>query len=105
MGADAVNDLAVHLHEAAVGVEGEACVARRGGEPLHRRVVQSEVEDRVHHSRHRDRGTRAHRDEQGVAVVAEALARPFLERRDVLVDLRVETVRSLPASIEIGTAC
>ena len=87
MPVDAVDHLAVHLDEPAVRVEREARVAGRRREPLGRHVVQPEVEDRVHHPRHRDRRTGADRDEQRVAVVAEALARALLERGDVLVDL------------------
>ena len=64
---DAVDDLAEHLDQAAVRVEGEARVPGRGGEPLGRGVVQAEVEDRVHHPGHRDRGARADGDEQRVA--------------------------------------
>ncbi len=64
MPVDAVDHLAVHLEEPPVRVEREAGVAGRRREPLDGHVVQSEVEDRVHHSRHRDRRTGAHRHEQ-----------------------------------------
>ena len=66
IGVDAVDDLAVHLDQPAVGVVGEARVPGRLGDPLDRLVVQAEVEDRVHHPRHRDRGARAHGHEQRV---------------------------------------
>ena len=68
------HDVAEHLHEAAVGVPGEALVAGRLREPLDRVVVQAEVEDGVHHARHRLAGAGAHRHEQRVLRVAEALA-------------------------------
>ena len=42
----------IHLDETAIGIEGEAAVARQLGQPLHRFVVQAEIEDGVHHARH-----------------------------------------------------
>ena len=87
---DPVDDLAVHLDEPAIRIEGEALVSGRRREPLRGDVVQAEVEDRVHHPGHRDRRTRADGDEQWIARVAEALPGALLEAGDVLVDLRVE---------------
>ncbi len=74
------HDLAEHLHEAAVGVEGEPLVAGLLREPAHGVVVEAEVEDRVHHPGHRERRTRAHRHEQRVGGRAELLAHLRLER-------------------------
>ena len=71
---------------------------------LDRDVVQAEVEDRVHHPRHRDRRAGADGDEQRVAIVAEALACTRLECRDALVDLLVEPGRNVSAGGEIGAA-
>ena len=61
---DAQHDVGIHLDEAAVAVVGEARVARLGGQALHRLVVEAEVEDGVHHARHRRARARAHRDQQ-----------------------------------------
>ena len=46
---------AVHLHEAAVRVPREAWVAAQAGEPLHRHIIQAQVQDGFHHSGHRHR--------------------------------------------------
>jgi len=51
---DAVDDLAVHLREPPVRIACEAHVSGRARETFDRVVVQAEVEDRVHHPRHRD---------------------------------------------------
>ena len=51
-------------------------------------AVQPEVQDRVHHPGHRDRGAGAHRHEQRIAGIPEPLAGLGLEPRHVLVDLR-----------------
>ena len=101
---DAVHDAAVHLDQAAVGVVGEARVARRAREARGGFVVQAEVEDRVHHPGHRDGGARAHRDEERILGVSEALARLLLEGAHVPVDLLVEPVRELAACGHVPTA-
>ena len=55
---DAAHDVAEHVDQPAVGVVGEPLVAGRVGEADDRLVVQAEVEDRVHHARHRARPRR-----------------------------------------------
>ena len=95
---DPVDDLAVHLDQTAVRVEREPWVAGRGREPLDGDVVQAEVEDRVHHPGHRDRGAGAHGDEERVGGVAESLPGLLLEPRDVVVDLGPELLRHLAAA-------
>ncbi len=104
MAGDLVDHLAVHLDEPPVRVEREPSVLSGRCQPLDRDVVQAEVEDRVHHPRHRDRRAGADGDEQRVAIVAEALAGPRLECRDALVDLLVEPGRNVSAGGEVGTA-
>ena len=101
---DAVHDLAVHLDQAPVRVVGEPRVAGRGRLPLDGDVVQAEVEDRVHHPGHRDRGARPHRHQQRIGRVAEALPRPFLERGDVGAHLVVEPFGHLLAGGDVGAA-
>ena len=101
---DAVDDLAVHLHEPAVRVEREAGVAGRRSQAFDGRVPEAEVQDRVHHPRHRDRGARADRDEERVRLVAEALPGSALEGGDMLSDLVVETVGDLASAAHVGTA-
>ena len=81
------HDVAEHLHEAPVGVPGEALVAGRAREALDRLVVEAEVEDRVEHPRHRLARAGAHGDQQRVVGVAEPLAGLLLEPRERLGDL------------------
>jgi hypothetical protein len=101
---DAVDDLAVHLDQPSVGVEGKTRVAGGSAETFDGDVVQAEVQDRVHHSRHRDRRARADGDEERVSLVAEALGGALLEGRNVLVDLGVDTGRDLTTAGEVGAA-
>ena len=87
---DVVDGLAEHLDQPAVAVARELLVPGRARETLHGLVVEPDVEDRVHHPRHRDRRAGADGDEQRILRVAEPLAGLFLEARDVVLDLRVE---------------
>ncbi len=80
---DAAHHVAVHVDQPAIGVVGKALVAGGIGQADDRLVVQAEVENRVHHARHRDGGAAADRDEQRILRVAEFLAQLFFERGDV----------------------
>ena len=101
---DAVDRLAVHLDQPSVRVVGEAAVPGRRSQALDRFVVEPDVEDRVHHPRHRDGRARADGDEQRVGPVAETLAGLRLEHRHVIRDLLVQTVRDLPVGAHVGAA-
>ena len=48
------DDAPEHLDQAAIGIEGEPCIAGPLGQPFRRAFVEAEVEDRVHHSGHRE---------------------------------------------------
>ena len=75
---DAAHHVAVHVDQPAVGVVGEALVAGRVGDADHRFVVQAQVEDRVHHARHRAGRAATDRDQQRILRVAELACRaPF----------------------------
>jgi hypothetical protein len=87
----AEDDVAVHLDEAAVAVPGEALVLGRLGEGDDRLVVEAEVEDRVHHARHRVAGAGAHGDEEREAGgVAELVAHHLLHVGDPGLHLRLQ---------------
>ena len=89
---DVEHDAPVHREEPAVRVVGEALVGA-GGEPLDAAVVETEVQDGVHHPGHRELGARPHADEERVARVAEPAAHLALQPGDVFGDLVVEPVR------------
>ena len=91
--ADVVHDVAVHRHEASIGVVGKARILGAGDETFDRPVVEAEVENRLHHSRHRDGGARTHRDEQGILAVAEPLFRDALEVLQVPIDFGAQCGR------------
>ena len=94
---DLQHDVAEHLHEAAVAVVGEPAVLRAGLQPLDRGVVQPQVEDGVHHARHRELRARAHRDEQRVVGRPERRARRLLQPAHVGHHLVLDRLRELAA--------
>ena len=59
---DVEDDVAEHGQKAPVGVPGEAGIAGPLGEAAHRLVTEAEVEDGIHHARHRELGTGADGD-------------------------------------------
>jgi hypothetical protein len=77
---DAHHDIAEHVDQTPVRVVGEPAVARLLGEALDGLVVETQVQDGVHHARHRDRRARADGDQERVFLVAEALPRFLLDR-------------------------
>ena len=101
---DAVDDLSVHLNQTAVGVVGEMRVTRCATKSLSRGVGEAEVEDAVHHPRHRDRRTRAHRDEQRVVGRSEVLARLRLQSCDRTIELVAEPRRDALAVTQVIAA-
>ena len=95
---DPVDGLAVHLDQAAIGVVCEPRVAGGAGQAFDGHVRETDVQDRVHHPRHRDRRPRADGDEQRLAWVAEALADALLEPLDVDEHLVEQPVRERAAA-------
>ena len=101
---DAQHDIAIHLDEAAVAVPGEARIARSVGEALHRLVIETEVEDSVHHPGHRDRCARAHRDQQRIGGIAEVLAHGLLDMVQRRRDIAAQLLREVRPTREIFKA-
>ncbi len=94
---DPFDHLAEHLDQPPVRVEREPTVARPRRETLRSCVVQPEIQDRVHHPRHRHRRTGPDRDEQRIVARPEPLPGPRLEPPHVLVHLRLQSLRQLAA--------
>jgi hypothetical protein len=101
---DPEHDVAVHLDEPAVAVLGEAAVARLRLHALDRLVVHAQVEDGVHHARHRELRAAAHGDEERVPRVAELLALEGLELREGGLRLLVHLGGQLAAGVVVGVA-
>ena len=100
----AEHHIRVHLDEAAVAVIGEPFAARFGGQPLHGRVVEAEVEDGVHHAGHGSPRAGAHRDEQRGGNVAEGGADRLADHGQRRLDLLCQAVGQLAAVAVVGGA-
>ena len=101
---DAEHDVAVHRDEAAVGVVGEAVIAGLARQALRDRIVEAEVEHRVHHAGHRDAGAGAHGDEQRAAWVAKAAFEELLDEVDTLAHLVLQAFGILATELVEGCA-
>ena len=90
---NAFDDLAEHLQETPVRVPREPLVARLQCQRRHGSIAHAEVEDRVHHPRHREHGARAHRYEERSVAAAEHATGPVLELVEPVGDVAPEAVR------------
>ncbi len=104
LGGDAQHDLAEHLHEAAVGVPGEAFVAGELHQALQCVLVDAQVEHGVHHARHRNRGAGSGRDQQRIRGIAEALARGLFDGQQCLLGLCPHVFREVLVVSVVGAA-
>ena len=90
--ADFHDDVGIHLDETTIAVIREAGVARLFGEPDHHFVIETEVEDGVHHTGHGSACAGTDGNEERIVQRTELLADQFLELGDVLHDLRLDGV-------------
>ena len=95
------DDIGIHLNEAPVAVPGETGVAGIVAERLNRLVIQSEVEDRVHHAGHGRTRARADGQEERTGRAAERPAGLRLHGGYSLQDLFLQPVGKGLAVLEI----
>ena len=95
---------AEHIDQPAIAVVGEPRIAGLLGQALDRGVGQAEVQDRVHHARHRQGRSRADTDQQRIGRVAELLADRFFHARERRLDLRLDLLGKLAAAVVIDRA-
>ena len=72
----------LHLDKPPIAIVGEARIVRLCGQAFDRFVVQAEVQNRIHHARHRELRAGTDAEQQRVGGVAELLAGFFLEVRE-----------------------
>ena len=90
---DSHRDFAEQLNESTIRIVGEALVAGLFDQAGQRFVVQSQIQNRVHHSRHRHGGTRPDRDQQWVLTGPKCPARRRLQLGDLAPDCRQKLIR------------
>ncbi len=95
-------DLPKRLDQSAIRVVGEARVPRRLAEADHDFIVHAEVENRVHHARHRQGSAGTYRHQQRIAgVSAEGLPCLRLQLLDTLPYLGQQAVGKLLAAVVV----
>ena len=95
--------VAEHRDESAIAIPCESFVAGPCGKALYGRVVEPEIEDRLHHPGHRDARTRAHRHEEGALGIAEGKPRRRLQLGEVRENFLPEAIGQTPiAPVVLG---
>ena len=87
------NDVRKHLNKSAVTVIGKARVIGEAGYRFSHLIVDPEVEDSVHHTRHGRPCTASHRYKQRIFLVAKFFPADFLHLFEVLEDLALDISR------------
>ena len=90
--ADFHNDVGEHLDETAIAVPSPARIAGFRGNDLNDLLVQTEVQDGVHHAGHGSTGAGTDGNEERILHVAELFAGDFFHLGDVFHDLRLDLV-------------
>ena len=101
---EAEHHVGIHLDEAAIGVVGEAPVARAPRQALDGLVVEAEIEHGVHHAGHRGARARAHRHQQRILHLAEARADDLADLIERRAHHRLQLVGQLAAKLVIDRA-
>ena len=81
---------AEHVDQAAIAVVGEPGIPGLLGQPLDRRIRESEVENRVHHAGHRECRAGADADQKRIGRVSEFLARLALHLGECSLNLGLD---------------
>ena len=83
------HDVRIHGDEAAVAIERKAAIARELGQTFNSVVIQAQIQNRIHHPRHRRPRARAHRHQQRIGGVAEFFACQLFNMANPARDLRI----------------
>ena len=89
----AQDNVGIHLDEAAITVIGEAAIARELGQPLGGFVIQTQIEHRIHHARHRGAGARPDRNQKRIGGIAKRLADRLFQPGERRLDLATQRIR------------
>ena len=93
-----------HIDEAAVAVPCGALVAGLLNKTVHGLVGQAEIENRVHHSRHRNGRTRTNGNEKRVIGVAKLFAFELFEFGEGLFELKIHPLGIFSAVFAVDRA-
>ena len=81
------DDIAEHLNKTTIGIISETLVVRLCFNDFNNRVVHTEIENGVHHTRHGSPRAGTYGYQKRILRIPQLLARRSLQPRDILVDL------------------
>ncbi len=91
------NYVGVHLDKAAIAVISPTCIAGLLRHNLYNFLIQTQIQNGIHHTGHGSSCAGAHGNEQGILLIAELLADDLLHLLNVVHDLRHDLVIDLTA--------
>jgi glyoxylase-like metal-dependent hydrolase (beta-lactamase superfamily II) len=101
----AFGDVREHQHETAIRIVGETLIARGFGQGKDGVIIQAEVQDGVHHARHRLTSAGTNGDQKRHAIFgAEGLAIDFFDFVKMFNDVFPDKIRNLLAGIVVESA-
>ena len=89
------NDVGIHLDKASVGIPSKVRVTGPASQMLDDVVIDAEIEDGVHHSRHRNGGPRSNGKKERCLTIPKPSARRRLQTTDRFIDLVPEIGRHI----------
>ena len=89
---NAHDDVAEHLDETTIAIPCEARISGLLDKTVDGTVVQTKVENGVHHAGHRHRSTRAYGNKQRIVIVADAFPHALFEIDSIFCDLIQSTL-------------
>ncbi len=101
---EAEHHVGIHLDEAAIGVVGEAPVARARRQALDGLIVEPQIEHGIHHAGHRGAAARPDGHEQRIAHIAEAGADDLAHLVERRAHHRLQLLGQLAAELVIDRA-
>ena len=73
------NHITIHLYETTIGIVCETRIARLASESLNHFIVQTEVENRIHHTWHRSACTAAHTEQERIGGITKLAVHEILD--------------------------
>ena len=90
-----------HLDKTAIGIISETGISSLLREAFHRHVVQTQVQDRIHHTRHGSACAGTDRNQQRILRVTKTLTLDFLQSFHIIENLSLDFLRDLLSIVVI----
>ena len=101
---DFQHDAAEHLDEPPIGIPGKAWIVAAARQRFHAFIIEAEIQDGIHHSRHRGRRARAHAHQQRIFSGTEFLPLQLLQPRQRRTHLLIQARRNFAAAAHVLAA-